>query len=84
MRVPSDLLDIANGLAASISRSYFASLQILGDPALAEALVIEAIDSLHPESVTGNAIRNAVVTRLVSAQLNGIQASAQTVANLNL
>lgn len=39
------------------------------DPTMAEALVIEAVQSLDPEGVTGNAIRDAVVERLVQAQI---------------
>ena len=67
----TDSLEIGSALSASMSRAYLVSLHILGDPARAEALVIEALDGLDPELVTSNSIRKAVVARLVSARLSG-------------
>jgi hypothetical protein len=65
----SDLQAIDRDLAASLSRSYFAGQTVLGDSAKTEALVIEAVQSLDPEDVTSNAIRDAVVERLVQPQI---------------
>ena len=56
-------------LAASASRSYYTALTVIGDRERAEALVVEAIESLDPENVTGDTLRDAVVDVLVTAQL---------------
>jgi hypothetical protein len=42
---------------------------VIGDIERAEALVMEAIESLDPENVTGEALRDAVVDVLVRAQM---------------
>jgi hypothetical protein len=42
---------------------------LIGDTERAEALVMEAIESLDPENVTGEALRDAVVDVLVRAQM---------------
>ena len=56
-------------LAASVSRSYYTALNVIGDMERAEALVMEAIESLDPENVTGETLRDAVVDVLVRAQM---------------
>ena len=56
-------------LAASASRSYYTALTMIGDKERAEALVVEAIESLDPENVTGDTLRDAVVDVLVTARL---------------
>ena len=55
-------------LAASVSRSYYTALKLMGDTERAEALV-EGIESLDPENVTGETLRDAVVDVLVRAQM---------------
>jgi hypothetical protein len=57
-------------LAASLSRSSYTALNVIGDKASAEALVMEAIESLDPENVTGDTLRDAVVDVLVRVQMN--------------
>jgi hypothetical protein len=42
---------------------------VIGDMERAEALVMEAIEGLDPENVTGEALRDAVVDVLVRAQM---------------
>ena len=42
---------------------------MLGDATEAEALVIEAVQSLDPGDVTSDTIRDAVIVRLVRAQV---------------
>ena len=56
-------------LAVSLSRSYYTALRVIGDTEMAAALVIEAIESLDPENVTGETLRDAVVDVLVRAQM---------------
>ena len=56
-------------LAASVSQSYYTALNVIGDMERAEALVMEAIESLDPENVTGETLRGAVVDVLVRAQM---------------
>jgi hypothetical protein len=56
-------------LAVSLSRSYHTALNVIGDKLSAEALVMEAIESLDPENVTGETLRDAVVDVLVRAQM---------------
>ena len=56
-------------LAASVSRSYYTVLELMGDTDRAVALVVEGIESLDPENVTGETLRDAVVGVLVRAQL---------------
>ena len=56
-------------LAASVSRSYYTALKLIGDTERAVALVLEAIESLDPENVTGETLRDAVVDVLVRAQM---------------
>ena len=56
-------------LAASVSRSYYTALKLIGDMERAVALVLEAIESLDPENVTGETLRDAVVDVLVRAQM---------------
>ena len=56
-------------LAAALSRSYYAALNVIGDKVSAEALVMEAIESLDPENVTGETLRDAVVDVLVRTQV---------------
>ena len=56
-------------LAASLSRSYYTALNLIGDTERAEALVMEAIEGLDPENVTGETLRDAVVDVLVRAQM---------------
>ena len=55
-------------LAASVSRSYYTALKLMGDTERAEALV-EGIESLDHENVTGETLRDAVVDVLVRAQM---------------
>ena len=57
-------------LPASLSRSYYAASNVIGDKVSAEALVMEAIESLDPENVTGETLRDAVVDVLVRVQMN--------------
>jgi hypothetical protein len=56
-------------LAASVSRSYYTALKLIGDTERAVALVVEGIESLDPENVTGETLRDAVVDVLVRAQM---------------
>jgi hypothetical protein len=56
-------------LAASVSRSYYTALSLIGNRERAETLVTEAIDSLDPENVTGQTLQDAVVAVLVRAQM---------------
>ena len=56
-------------LAASVSRSYYTALELMGDTERAVALVVEGIESLDPENVTGETLRDAVVAVLVRAQM---------------
>ncbi len=58
-------------LADAIAKSFCTALALLGDPARAEALVIEAVAALN--RVTGKALRDIVVQRLVQAQLQSVQ-----------
>src|ERR1700731_2279661 len=69
MTAQSDLKAVDRNLATSLSRSYFTALTLLGDATEAEALVIEAVQSLDPGDVTSDTIRDAVIVRLVQAQL---------------
>jgi hypothetical protein len=57
-------------LAASLSRSYYTALNVIGDKVSGEALVMEAIESLDPENVTGETLRDAVVDVLARVQMN--------------
>ena len=56
-------------LAVSLSRSYYTALRVIGGTEMAAALVMEAIESLDPENVTGETLRDAVVAVLVRAQM---------------
>ena len=56
-------------LAASVSRSYYTALELMGETDRAVALVVEGIESLDPENVTGETLRDAVVDVLVRAQM---------------
>ena len=69
MNVQSNLRISDACLVASVARSYYTALELIGDALRAEALVIEAIESLNPENVTGEALRSAVVKVLVRAQM---------------
>ena len=55
--------------AASVSRSYYTALELIGDTERAVTLVVEGIESLDPENVTGETLRDAVVDVLVRAQM---------------
>jgi hypothetical protein len=65
----SELKAIDRDVEASLSRSYLTALTLLRDATEAEALVIEAVQSLDTGDVSSNAIRDAVVERLVRSQL---------------
>jgi hypothetical protein len=69
MAAQSDLKAVDRNLATSLSRSYLTALAVLGDATEAEALVIEAVQSLDPGDVTSDTIRDAVIVRLVQAQV---------------
>jgi hypothetical protein len=56
-------------LLSSVSRSFCTALELIGDAHRAEAPVMEAIESLDPENVTGKALRNAVIEALVKMQM---------------
>jgi hypothetical protein len=56
-------------LAAAVSRSYYTALNVMGSAQRAEAFVMEAIESLDPENVTEETLRDAVVDVLVRAQM---------------
>ncbi len=56
-------------LAEAVSKLFCTALAVLGDPAQAEALVSEAVNTLN--RVTEQALRDFVIQRLVSAQLSG-------------
>jgi hypothetical protein len=56
-------------LADAVSRSFCTALNLLGDPAQAEALVSDALAALN--RVAAEALRDAVIRRLVQAQLPG-------------
>src|ERR1700687_5273945 len=78
-------------LAASVSRSYYTALKLIGDTERAVALVVEGIESLDPENVTGETLRDAVVDVLVRAQMmpehsagRRLSAGNRTVANANV
>jgi hypothetical protein len=43
----------------------------LRDAAEAESLVVEAIENLEPQDITGDSVRAGVINRLVQAQLAG-------------
>ena len=43
---------------------------MIGDREMAAALVMEAIETLDPENVTGETLRDAVVDVLVRVQMN--------------
>jgi hypothetical protein len=75
MTAQSDPKAVDRNLAASLSRSYFTALALLGDATEAEALVIEAVQSLDSGDVTSDTIRDAVIVRLVQAQLMGMSGS---------
>ena len=75
MTAQSDLKAVDRNLATSLSRSYFTALTLLGDATEAEALVIEAVQSLDSGDVTSDTIRDAVIVRLVQAQLMGMSGS---------
>ena len=62
-------LIIDPSLAASVSRSYYTALKLIGDSERAVALVEEGIESLDPDNVTGETLRDAVVNLLVRAQM---------------
>jgi hypothetical protein len=64
-------------LSVSFSRSFLTALTLLGDAARAEALVVDAVETLDPNGVTGNSVRDAVIGRLVQAQImNGADDAA--------
>ena len=69
MSSQSYLRIIDQHLAISHSRSYYTALRVIGGTEMAEALVMEAIESLDPENVTGETLRDAVVDVLVRAQM---------------
>ena len=69
MSSQSYLRIIDQHLALSLSRSYYTALRVIGDTERAVALVVEAIESLDPENVTGETLRDAVVDVLVRAQM---------------
>ena len=69
MSSQSYLRIIDQHLAVSLSRSYYTALRVIGDTERAVALVVEAIESLDPENVTGETLRDAVVDVLVRAQM---------------
>ena len=69
MGAQSDLRAVDRNLATSLSRSYLTALTLLGDATEAETLVIEAVESLDPGNVTSDTIRDAVIVRLVQAQV---------------
>ena len=48
---------------------YGTKVDIIGDTERAVALVVEGIESLNPENVTGETLRDAVVDVLVRAQM---------------
>ena len=56
-------------VAAKTEIRDYTALELVGDARRAEALVIEAIESLNPENVAGEALRDAVVEVLVRAQM---------------
>jgi hypothetical protein len=56
-------------LDEAVSKSFCTALAVLGDPAQAEALVNDAVSALN--RVSGRALRDIVVRRLVIAQLSG-------------
>ena len=60
-------------LAGSLAKSYLTAMNVLGDSRQAEAVVMEAVQSLSGLDVTGKALRNAVIERLVQVQLQQTQ-----------
>ena len=76
MTAQSDPKAVDRNLAASLSRSYFTALTLLGDATEAEALIIETVQSLDPGDVTSDTIRDAVIVRLVKAQVMIMSGSA--------
>ena len=60
---PFTLLDV------ELRNTISFNLELIGDAQRAEALVMEAIENLNPENVTGEALRYAVVELLVRAQM---------------
>ena len=73
-----DTQTVDRDLAESLSRSFCTALILLADATRAEALVMQAIQSLDPGVVTSDAVRAAVVVRLVRAQMSTIQGSASS------
>ena len=69
MSSQSYLRFIDQHLGVSLSRSYYTALRVIGDREMAAALVMEAIETLDPENVTGETLRDAVVDVLVRAQM---------------
>jgi hypothetical protein len=67
--VQTDLYPLAEAVSESLCRGYVTALTLLGDASEAEVLVIRAISSLKPEHMTKKAIQDAVVQRLVEAQM---------------
>ena len=70
MSSQSYLRFIDQHLGVSLSRSYYTALRVIGDREMAAALVMEAIETLDPENVTGETLRDAVVDVLVRVQGN--------------
>jgi hypothetical protein len=56
-------------LADAVARSFCTALNLLGDPAQAEALVSDALAALN--RIAADALRDAVIRRLVQEQLSG-------------
>jgi hypothetical protein len=65
-------------LDGSVSRAYSTALALLGDANQAEALVVQAVEGLDPANVTSKAIRDAVVGRLVEAQMTAAASRPQS------
>ena len=74
MSSQSYLRFIDQHLGVSLSRSYYKALNVIGDKVSAEALVMEAIESLDPENVTGETLRDAVVDVLVRVHRSTVRA----------
>jgi hypothetical protein len=76
MTLQPNLRTIDPDLGTSIARSFLTALAFLGDANKAEAFVAEAIETLDPGNVTCNSVRDALIRRLVEAQIGRSQIPA--------
>lgn len=73
MTSDSDLRIIDRDLAAVLYRSYSTALTLVGNAREAEAIVIDAVENPDAEHITGEALRDAVVLRLVQRGISTLK-----------